>query len=497
MDTIISCQQKEAPAYTPQKVAGASRRNHMTNIVKSRQIFNSRPVKKAGRRTKADEYTNAIRALTWNMVYGIKTSKGVIPSIKKETLLTGGWPRSLSNSDYADHRAGKTTYYYFGNPKRWTRYTLLMVDIDVQKSKKLGTTEGAVRFAEHLCRLWPGSYWEMSTNGNGVHLYLMIDKFGVYAEEVNRIIKGFGHWLQDEADRTQADIELVEVKGTLPEQDYQDGKLVALKYGQFAKLPRGNFTNTATLTLGDIQAKYTATRPAKVREGSASGRIFGHGPDAEYPLAAVPLFAKLFNRLTTVEHLKCNGSKHIVTADDFGIACLILWYCTKNGKADGSLPWARTKKLWESLHQAGDVTRQFNANRWQRVRDFLSQKGFINWIDNRYWYHDDGRKGQCCKYELTEEFMAVLDDIVLDCHTKTATAPTLQTQQGGTLVITQQNTGETKSLFVDTCTIPQGTGEYLWPQFSQQGKYTDEFDHWQAIYEAESTLYEVPGCCPA
>jgi hypothetical protein len=54
----------------------------------------------------------------------------------------------VPNYKYRDHFDKKITYYFFAHPT--AQVILVMIDIDVQKSKGLGTPEGADAFAKHL-----------------------------------------------------------------------------------------------------------------------------------------------------------------------------------------------------------------------------------------------------------------------------------------------------------------------------------------------------------
>src|SRR5437868_3396365 len=111
-----------------------------------------------------------------------------------------------------------------------------MIDIDVLKSQQKGTPEGARKFAEHLKKIWPDLYFEPSTNGKGIHCYFTLWKWQVGADCVNKALKRLEKWLRAEARKTNADIELVEVKGTCPVIEYEDRKVKAIKYGTFAKI---------------------------------------------------------------------------------------------------------------------------------------------------------------------------------------------------------------------------------------------------------------------
>jgi hypothetical protein len=109
--------------------------------------------------------------------------------------------------------------------------TILMVDID---NHKAGSYEGAVSLAIEINRRLPvDCHFERSTNGKGVHLYLLLDP---------REWRNIAHYnwfvkkpLQEALNRLAQtfDVEFVEIKGTIPY--IQRGKINA---GQPAKLPR-------------------------------------------------------------------------------------------------------------------------------------------------------------------------------------------------------------------------------------------------------------------
>src|ERR1019366_1131705 len=139
-----------------------------------------------------------------------------------------GFLYKLRNSDYQDHMAGKDTYYFQGEGRPDRPETLVMIDIDVKKSRKLGSTTGALAFARHLRKIFPDLQCERSTNGKGVHAYINLHKLGVSARDVNAVQRTFEKWLKQEARRIRADIEDVEIKGTCPVFEYKDGKLVKI-----------------------------------------------------------------------------------------------------------------------------------------------------------------------------------------------------------------------------------------------------------------------------
>jgi hypothetical protein len=106
-----------------------------------------------------------------------------------------------------------------------------------------------------------------------------------------------------------------------------------------------------------------------------------------------------------------------------------------NPNPDKSLPLARAERLWLALYQSGDFSRGWNHNRFKAVRDWLSSLGHILWHDNRYCL------GKACRWEITDEFMALLDEYAA------------QVESGG----------QSKPSFSYTA---KGPGQFLVPVFS-------------------------------
>jgi hypothetical protein len=99
--------------------------------------------------------------------------------------------RRLSQRALVQHFLDKETIYFTGSRGD---ETLLMLDIDCHKT---GTLEGARQFAEFLKRnYFPNLYYETSTNGNGVHGYLIVEKRFWNATDYNAVLMSF-----DEQDR--------------------------------------------------------------------------------------------------------------------------------------------------------------------------------------------------------------------------------------------------------------------------------------------------------
>jgi hypothetical protein len=152
----------------------------------------------------------------------------------------GGWLDRLKNSDFDDHFNGSKTYYFTGNGSRQSDESLAMIDIDCHAR---GTHAGALAFAEHL-RSNPlfgeHLYVETSTNGVGVHAYIVVEKGCASDRITNVALKVLDLYLKGLSYLGDFDIELVEIKGQCPELAWgrERGRLEKYQSGQLAKLPR-------------------------------------------------------------------------------------------------------------------------------------------------------------------------------------------------------------------------------------------------------------------
>jgi hypothetical protein len=290
---------------------------------------------------------------------------------------------------------------------------------------------------------------------------ILIRKEGRSARQVNAALRKLERWLKAEASRVEADIENVEIKGTLPIITYKDRTPVDIRYGQAARYPR-TLTCEQLLDSPILSAEEWLLRdltdptptkvavPAKPQSRSAlrSGSVSGHSVD-KYELELIPHYEKLYRRLVGAD-LKADA-RFIVTGHDFAIACVLLRFFKKNPNKDGSMPTRRAKALWTALYEAGAVQRPFNDRRWKRIRDWLSEHGHIDWQDERYQAPNpaQGLRPIACKWSITDDFFEVLESIKL-------------TRERG--------------IFVDTVDVKKGPGRWLMPRlYPIQGESEQAF----------------------
>jgi len=371
-----------------------------------------------------------VRKAISRLAYGEKTAKGIRPNISKKNLLRSGRlaPRKLSENKIKDHVSGKTTIYYYGNGRRKDKNTLVMIDIDIQKTQKKGSTEGAINFVEHLKDKFKSLYYEPSTNKKGIHAYFLLEKEGHDAKHVNKVLKGFENWLRTEALKIEADIEQVEVKGNCPELIYHEDEIKNIKYGTLAKLPRDIETarGCKVFNIKEIEKEFYIQRKYKEIKGSVSNKLFN-----EKDLLELKNYEEFFN--LKIKDLKGRGFR--VTAHDWSIGTMILLFVNKNPNTDESVPTERIKGLWDSLYSKGDINRGWNHHRWKAIRDKLSELGLIDWIDNKYTFGNKEKKikGIACKWKLTEKFILTI---------RTLTKTSSQETERASLMDSEPNTKE-------------------------------------------------------
>ena len=421
----------------------------------------SRPRKKT---KKSRNVCTWIRQRTSPFCFGIKTKQGNPAHVNKnddvrfhyQCLRMGWYGRRLSrlrNADMSDHFAGKKTFYFTADGRTSVSEVLINIDIDCHG---FGSLAGAIAFVEHLkATRFPNLYYEVSTNGNGVHGYLVVEKGDLGDEGLNGALSTLDKWLKAELSKGSFDVENVEIKGQAPEFAWGREKfeLKAYKSGQLAKLPRealaraDELRGTTKLTAQELRRLPVPTtdesvdsvvsgRRAAKKTSAASvwenenwekasvvpskfemkgGSIAGHhfGPEELARLGTG--YLSLAKELLGERKLVAKG-RRVVTEQDLAIFLMLVRFFTYNMNADGSLPVARWREMWTALHGAGDVGRAWCHHRFARMRNYLSDKSLIAWQDESFVvgvFAEDGRfvPGRASKWKAGEELMARLEAV--------------------------------------------------------------------------------------
>lgn len=278
------------------------------------------------------------------------TNEEVLDAFRSKT-----WLSRLTNEKLDRHFAHQETFYFTGNgSRRGTVETLVLIDIDCHAS---GSLAGAVAFAEYLREHhYRNLYWEVSTNGNGVHAYVVLRKFDLGAPMINDLLlHRLQPFLRRVLDEQGFDVETVEVKGGCPifEWGQKKGELLAYRSGTLAKLPREyhrfeELSKTTTVSYFDLlrlplpEEPKCASEPVHLRLvgieslRSISGKHFQQDELVKLDGHYLHIAQMLLNH-----HQLPTKTRAIVTAEDLAIWLMIARFCTANPNADGSLPYLR------------------------------------------------------------------------------------------------------------------------------------------------------------
>lgn len=324
------------------------------------------------------------------------------------------WTKSLSQKRILDHFSEIGTFYFTGARGD---LTLLMLDIDCHK---FGTLEGAIRFAQYLREnYFPGLYFEISTNGNGIHGYLLVDKTGITAPEYNDAAKALDKWLKGCLAVTTFDVETVETKGLCPVVEWSNarGKVAHYTAGTLAKLPRNwkqfdRWKKTTRLTvqqIKDLMAGHPVPLPVKhLKISSGGGSVLGKHIDPDRIKELIPIGDSILQQAKV--HISASY-RSVVVAEDIAIFTALLEFFHKHPNRDGTLPWARFSSLWEAVYQAEDCGRAFDNKRFAYIRDLFTNLGLIEWIDNTFVVGDPilGVKGRAAKWTASGKLLRLLE----------------------------------------------------------------------------------------
>jgi hypothetical protein len=343
----------------------------------------------------------------------------------------------LTNRMLDEHWGGRETYYFVAAGSSRVRKVLINLDIDCHNS---GSLHGAVEAAEYLKQnFFPGLYYEVSTNGNGVHGYIIVEKFGIYAETLKTLLKQLEHYLNRHLLARGFDVELFEFKGLPPVVTWGGrNEVTNFTSGVLAKVPREvhryeEWKQTTVVTdtglrrilsqvivRGPSQVTITpkpaagvvkspVVNPANATAGSTSGKVIGE--DELVQLGEGGRYHEVAAALLDTHVVRTSG-RSAVAAEDVAIFLLCLRFLTGRMNEDGTMPTRRFEGLWSALYRAGDVGRSFDCHRYKAIRDYLSDLGLLNWEDCSYVAPrveaGQRRKGRACKWRASDQLMEML-----------------------------------------------------------------------------------------
>ena len=142
-----------------------------------------------------------------------------------------------------------------------------------------------------------------------------------------------------------------------------------------------------------------------VKKQASAASVQGTLIDKERFQKYLPLAERFLSALELISA----KSRVFVTAEDVAIFLVLLEFFGENPNEDGSMPYKRFAGLWDKLYQDGDVNRCFDNKKFAWIRNWVSEKGGIEWIDTTYSVGFRDTKGKAAKWKASAELQALME----------------------------------------------------------------------------------------
>ena len=230
----------------------------------------------------------------------------------------------------------------------------------------------------------------------------------------NAVLRRLDKALKDLQASDRADIENVEIKGLIPEFDWDATQKCwqVGNSGTFAKLPRGHAVmNTCEISIPQLLAIIAEIEKVVLHnppvDPVASKKQHRHG-------STKWISEDLFAATEGLElRIKCRG-RRIANGDDLRVVIAYDRFYDQHPNKDGSNPVARAAWFWQQAILLGFTTRSWHPSNFKAVRDHLTNRGCHEWESNEYQYHRgiDGKRlkpGFACKWSVN---LARLEQVI-------------------------------------------------------------------------------------
>lgn len=367
--------------------------------------YNSRPLTRFDKKNQEIRLKlRFLRKLIHPFVRGIKTLAGNPCHINFRDDLVDHFNHQpherkitfLTIRDYAGHCDGLRNYYYVSD--RRAECLLAMIDIDVHKDR--GSTAGARRVAEKIKERFSDFVYEPSTNGKGIHGYVLVKTGCRGWEEAWRHLE---RWLQDVAAPyvQRGNISLIELKGKPPGFHYDGGRLVHINMGTLAKLPRVDISGTTILTTDQVLALPVEGQP---KSQKLNCRLIASERSGLIPAykECTNLRAYRSRAYAAMGHMQRVRNRK-VTWTHAAVLLGILDWCRKHPNLDGSIPVNRIKAIWTDLYLSGAIDVSHHSTIVAALLRAFTAMNYLDWQDVRYYYDGDGQTEGARKFSLIEE----------------------------------------------------------------------------------------------
>ena len=140
-------------------------------------------------------------------------------------------------------------------------------------------------------------------------------------------------------------------------------------------------------------------------------------PVNEHQMELVPRMMKQFRNLSYYlfsirEEITYRKGRTIKAADfEQFLTVANLMAIIPNKWHDEQAPQARAKCLWNRLYEDGHFTRGWDTQKWCVLWRIVVDGGFLNVLDNRYWFTPDQHAGKAMEWVLYSEYQVRFADL--------------------------------------------------------------------------------------
>ena len=363
-----------------------------------------------------------LRKITDPYIYGIKRNGEPQAYARIDTLEAylneRNYGYKWKDADFLDHCAGKKTLYFYGKNQCHLgkkgddellpeECIMPYFDIDVGKSRGIGTPENAAKAMKFLENYFPGIYSEDNRRA-----FPLIYNDGYDQEEVKTTFSKLERIFNDLLTK-HCGIEKFEIMGSFCDicnGGYKTWKV--LGYGVLGKLPTqllerfDEFYCQPIIRMSSLVKLAADTPMPKVEReevGSTTNIILSKNQLEMVPEVMLQYKNMAYRCMAFRTTDPAGGRK--VSPVKFQAAFTILSACHLKPNKNGQLPTARIAFLWQYLYHNGyEEIGHFHGSVWKCLRDTMEDCGYLDMIDERYWFTQDGTPGKAMEWSLKPEF---------------------------------------------------------------------------------------------
>lgn len=336
-------------------------------------------------------------------VYAGDTKNWYPKSTKSQYLIPTRY-RGFNKKQYFDHLTGdpNKAIGFTNGPTQGQEFYLLQFDVDFYELNE----ELIIAAKQLISKYIDVKHWEPSTNYKGLHGYFILNKGFRKAANVKKELQHFEKIIN--AAGVNIGLKAIEIKGTPTVTRYIDNIMTGVEFGSVAKVPvaanLANLMSSEPVKLSLIEQVNAESEEVGEVENKSTGMCyFG------FSSVMQKIQADVLNEWGCDHHKL--GRRNIYSTH-MAVVFYILWFLAKKNVTQVS--HALIKHHWNELKNRGLTNLSYNAEIVIWCRNYLSSKGMIKWIDNRYRpseVNEDGeiiKMGVCCRFKLDSEIVSML-----------------------------------------------------------------------------------------